>query len=64
MCMACEEMDMYYAYLAAVEAEKRKRQDWQCEVILFPQDGQPRAADATPAANPASSSPFACDEAE
>jgi len=64
MCMACEEMDMYYAYWAAVEAEKRKIKDWQCEVILFPQDGGPRAAEAAPAGKPASSSPFACDEAE
>ena len=63
MCMACEEMDLYYAYLDAVEEAKRKAQPWQCEVTLIPQDG-----DAGPAAKVAQSqinkSGFSCDEPE
>jgi hypothetical protein len=35
MCMACEEMQLYYAYLDAVEEQKRKAQPWQCEVTLI-----------------------------
>jgi hypothetical protein len=41
--MACQEMDLYYAYLDALEAEKRKAQPWQCEVTIIP---QPNQADA------------------
>jgi hypothetical protein len=45
MCMACQEMEIYYAYLDAVEAEKRMAQPWQCEVILFPaEDETPQPA--------------------
>ena len=37
MCMACQEMDLYYAYLDWIaEEEKRRAQPWQCEVTLFP----------------------------
>jgi len=72
MCMACQEMDLYYAYLDALEAEKRKAQPWQCEVTIIPQPGEadaPAAAPAEPAvrkrpaakARPAS---FACDNPE
>lgn len=47
MCMACEEMQLYYAYLDAVEEAKRKAQPWQCEVTLIP-DGD--EADSKPVA--------------
>ena len=40
MCMACEEMQLFYAYLDAVEEAKRKAQPWQCEVTVIPQDGE------------------------
>ncbi len=36
MCLACQEMELYYAYLDALEEEKRKAQPWQCEVTLIP----------------------------
>ena len=36
MCMACEEMQLFYAYLDAVEEAKRKAQPWECEVTLHP----------------------------
>jgi hypothetical protein len=64
MCMACEEMQLFYAYLDAVEEAKRKAQPWECEVTLIPQGGE--AAAAAPAAKPAkpASSGFACDETE
>ncbi len=62
MCMACEEMDLYYRYLDAVEEAKRKAQPWECEVTVFPQDGAPSIASAKPAA--AGKSGFACDEPE
>lgn len=54
MCMACQEMEIYYAYLDALEAEKVKAQPWQCEVILFPaEDEKPQApAEAVPQALP------------
>ncbi len=58
MCQACEEMDLFYAYLDAVEEEKRKAQPWQCEVTVFPQDGDAQAAP------PAASSKFVCDAPE
>jgi len=66
MCQACEEMQLFYAYLDAVEEQKRKAQPWECEVTIIPQgDG---AAPATPkisqddkqAAKPV----FSCDEPE
>ncbi len=61
MCMACEEMQLFYAYLDAVEEAKRKAQPWECEVTLIPQGDD--AAAAQPAAKPASTG-FACDETE
>ena len=65
MCQACEEMMLYYAYLDAVEEEKRKAQPWECEVTVFPQAGE---AAATPAAKAApakgSAAGFSCDEPE
>ena len=66
MCQACEEMSLFYAYLDAVEEEKRKAQPWQCEVTVFREDG----ADASvvspqPAAKSiGAKSGFACDETE
>jgi hypothetical protein len=68
MCMACEEMQLYYAYLDAVEAEeKRKAQPWQCEVTLFPQADVPgvtaERSSAAPRMAPAASK-FACDAPE
>jgi len=62
--MACEEMQLFYAYLDAVEEAKRKAQPWECEVTLIPQGDE--AAAAAPAANPAkpAGSGFACDETE
>jgi hypothetical protein len=74
MCMACEEMQLFYAYLDAVEEAKRKAQPWECEVTLIPQGDDAAAAAATQAAKPANSvsgpaskpasSGFACDETE
>ena len=67
MCQACDEMQLYYAYLDAVEEAKRKAQPWECEVTLIPQgDEQPAAAPAAKAAPPAkpASSGFSCDETE
>ena len=66
MCMACEEMDLFYAYLDAVEEAKRKAQPWECEVTVIPQgDEQPVAASAAKTA-PAqgAASGFSCDEPE
>ena len=41
--MACEEMQLFYAYLDAVEEAKRKAQPWECEVTVIPQgDEAPR----------------------
>jgi hypothetical protein len=64
--MACEEMDMFHAYLDAVEQAKRMAQPWQCEVTLIGDDGVPRPAE------PASAAPaglgakpgFVCDAPE
>jgi hypothetical protein len=47
MCQACDEMQLYYAYLDAIEEAKRKAQPWECQVTVFPQDddaGKPAAA--------------------
>ena len=66
MCQACDEMQLYYAYLDAVEEAKRKAQPWECEVTVIPQ-GEPSAAAAPVAkAVPAQSAKpgFACDEPE
>ena len=55
MCMACEEMQLFYAYLDAVEEAKRKAQPWECEVTVIPQDGEVTAA-------PQPTGKFACDD--
>lgn len=63
MCQACEEMDLYYAYLDAVEDAKRKAQPWQCEVTVIPQGDA--AATVPNAASPQNAkSGFSCDETE
>jgi hypothetical protein len=61
--MACEEMQLFYAYLDAAEEAKRKAQPWECEVTIIPQDDE---AAPPVAAKPASStkSGFSCDEPE
>jgi hypothetical protein len=65
MCMACEEMQLFYAYLDAVEEAKRKAQPWQCEVKVIPQDGEAAAPEPAVAAKPAAAkSGFSCDEPE
>ena len=68
MCMACEEMQLFYAYLDQVEEAKRKVQPWECEVTLIPQGDQAPAAAAVPAvsAKPTkdTKSGFFCDEPE
>src|ERR1700745_3116636 len=67
MCMACEEMQLFYAYLDAVEEAKRKAQPWECEVTVFPQGDAPAAeASPAPAAKPVKAakrpaSEFSCD---
>lgn len=43
MCMACEEMQLFYAYLDAVEEAKKKAQPWECQVTVFPQGDAPAA---------------------
>ncbi len=63
MCMACEEMRLFYAYLDAVEEEKRKSQPWQCEVTIIPQDDA-KPAPAEPAPQTAAKPGFSCDEPE
>jgi len=56
--MACEEMQLYYAYLDAVEEAKRKAQPWQCEVTLIAQgDEAPVAATSTMPSKSKSSKP-------
>jgi hypothetical protein len=67
MCQACEEMDLFYAYLDAVEEAKRKAQPWECEVTVFPQgDEAPAAAAPAASAKPSKDikSGFSCDEPE
>jgi hypothetical protein len=66
MCMACEEMQLFYAYLDAVEEAKRKAQPWECEVTLIPQGDEAAATPAAKAAPPAkpANSGFSCDETE
>ena len=65
MCQACEEMQLYYAYLDAVEEAKRKAQPWQCEVTIISSDGsQDVAPPAKPAPAPETKSGFSCDEPE
>ena len=64
MCMACDEMQLYYAYLDAVEEARRKAQPWQCEVtVIAPADATPvKVAVAAPQAG--AKAGFACDEPE
>ena len=69
MCMACEEMQLFYAYLDAVEEAKRKAQPWQCEVTVITPEGEripavPEQPAAKAASAKASPSGFACDETE
>ena len=65
MCMACEEMQLFYAYLDTVEEQKRKSQPWECEVTIIPQGDEvtknARAAVGKPAEL---KSGFSCDEPE
>ena len=64
--MACEEMDLYFRYLDAIEEAKRRAQPWQCEVTVFPQD-RDAASSAPEAAVPIKPQPpsaFKCDEPE
>ncbi len=58
MCMACQEMELYYAYLDAIEEAKRKAQPWQCEVTLIPADD--KASVPASKAKPG----FVCDDPE
>jgi hypothetical protein len=63
--MACEEMQLFYAYLDAVEEAKRKAQPWECEVTIIPQGEQPAAAASPEKSAPiAAKSGFSCDEPE
>jgi hypothetical protein len=69
MCMACQEMELYYAYLDAIEEAKRKAQPWQCEVTLIPahDEAVPEGAAApTPAPTVAAKGKagFVCDDPE
>jgi hypothetical protein len=65
MCMACEEMQLFYAYLDAVEEAKLKAQPWQCEVTIIPQDDEVAAAPPSPVPTvKAAKSGFSCDEPE
>jgi hypothetical protein len=63
MCMACEEMDLFYAYLDAVEEAKRKAQPWECQVTVIPQGEEP-ALPAKTASVETAQSKFSCDETE
>ncbi len=74
MCMACEEMDLFYAYLDAVEEAKRKAQPWECQVTVIGPDGeathavsgsaQVASSAQIPKPARASQSGFSCDEPE
>ena len=66
MCMACEEMSMFYAYLDAVEQAKRMAQPWECEVTLIGDDGVPKTVPKSEsvAATADGKSGFVCDEPE
>ena len=67
MCMACDEMSLYYAYLDEVEEAKRKAQPWECEVTVFPQApdaASPEPVRAESATKSATKPGFACDETE
>jgi hypothetical protein len=63
--MACEEMQLFYAYLDQAEEAKRKAQPWECEVTIIPQGDAAGATTSTVAAKPAAvKSGFSCDETE
>jgi hypothetical protein len=65
MCMACEEMQLFYAYLDAVGEQKRKAQPWECEVTIIPQGDEAAKNAPAVAAKPAElKSGFSCDEPE
>ena len=69
MCMACEEMQLYYAYLDMVEEqERRKAQPWQCEVTVVAPADEALPAEEPSAAPKAASAPaksgFVCDTPE
>ena len=68
MCMACEEMDLFYAYLDAVEEAKRKAQPWECQVTVIPQGDEPapppKVATVQSLPAQAARSGFSCDETE
>jgi hypothetical protein len=63
--MACQEMELYFAYLDALEEEKRKAQPWQCEVTVIAQ-ADDAAAGPKPMPKPAARSKpsFVCDDPE
>jgi hypothetical protein len=63
--MACEEMDLFYRYLDAIEEAKRRAQPWQCEVTVFPENGEagPAPQQAKPEIKPDASA-FKCDDPE
>ena len=51
MCMACEEMELFYAYLDEVEAGRAKAEPWLAEALGFDPAqpaADPSAADAAP----------------
>jgi hypothetical protein len=63
--MACEEMQLFYAYLDAVEEEKRKAQPWQCEVTVIAPSGEVAPATPVTAKPVAAAKPgFVCDDPE
>ena len=75
MCMACEEMQLYYAYLDAVEEAKRKAQPWQCEVTVIaqgdeaeapakPKSSKPKSSNAKSSNAMAAKPGFVCDDPE
>ena len=66
MCQACEEMQLYYAYLDAIEEAKRKAQPWQCEVTVIPPGADAGVPAPVAAAKPsaAAKAGFTCDEPE
>ena len=66
MCQACEEMQLYYAYLDAIEEAKRKAQPWQCEVtVIAPSDDAASPKPASGAKPAATAKPgFSCDDPE
>ena len=64
MCQACEEMQLFYAYLDAIEEAKRKAQPWECQVTVIPQEGEAAVPSVETKQPVATKSGFACDEPE